>query len=103
MNIDVLKSSGPDELPGILLMVCADVFAPIRLIMFTLSYLESEIPRVMKLTRIVPLYKSENKTTPISLIPTTVKIFESLIYDHLVHHVESNNLMSSSQNGFLKK
>ena len=61
--------------------------------------MKSDFPRVMKLARIVPLYKSGDKTSPgkyrpISLTPIMKKIFESLIYENLVNHVENNNIMS---------
>ena len=106
-NIDVSNSSGPDEVPGVLFKVCADVFTPILLVVFTLSHKKSEITQAIKLAIIVPLYKSGGKIAPgkycpISLAPNIAKICESLVYNSLVNHVESNNIMSSSQHGFFK-
>ena len=61
----------------------------------------------MKIARIVPLYKSGDKTAPgyhlpISLTLIIAKIFESLIYDSLVSHVKINNIVISLQHEFLK-
>ena len=62
-------------------------------------------PSQFKLSRVKPLLKSGdkskfNKYMPISLLPSLSKIFESVIFDQLLHYFVENNLLSMEQFGF---
>ena len=59
----------------------------------------------LKLSRVKPLFKSGDKSKfnnyrPISLLPSLSKIFESVIFDQLLHYFVENNLLSMEQLGF---
>ena len=59
----------------------------------------------MKIAKILPLFKSGNKSLytnyrPVSLLPQFSKILERLYYNRLKHFVENNNIISDSQYGF---
>ena len=43
-----------------------------------------------------------NNYRPISLLTSISKILETIMFKRLVHHFESNNILTSTQFGFLK-
>ena len=62
-------------------------------------------PSQLKLSRVKPLFKSGDKSKfnnyrPISLLPSLSKIFESVIFNQLLHYFVENNLLSMEQFGF---
>ena len=63
-------------------------------------------PYPWKFASVIPVFKNcgdrsnPSNYRPISLLPVISKIFEALINDALVNHLESNNLFSDSQYGF---
>ena len=69
-------------------------------------YLHTGIyPSQLKLSRVKQLFKSGGKSKfnnyrPISLLPSLSKIFESVIFDQLLHYFVENNLLSMEQFGF---
>lgn len=63
------------------------------------------VPRDWKHSVVVPVFKSGNQYEPqnyrpISLLPVVSKILEKVIASQLTQHLESNNLLSSTQHGF---
>ena len=107
LQLDVHKAVGPDQVPCLVLKKFADLFAPILLKIFVRSYEESQVPLLMKEAHVVPLHKggsklSTNNYRPVSLTPIIAKVFESLIYDPLLAHVEGNNMLKEVQHGFRK-
>ena len=69
---------------------------------------ESEvIPEAMKIKSITPIFKKGDKSDPgnyrpISLTSHIIKIFERVIRNKLVCHLESNSILSNKQHGFRK-
>ena len=64
-------------------------------------------PDNMKLAKVCPVYKSDNKMEfsnyrPISILPTFSKILEKIIYSRLINFINKHNILSSSQYGFRK-
>ena len=45
--------------------------------------------------------KTKTKERPVSLLPTSSKIFEKLIFDSIYEFLDENNLFSSNQSGFI--
>jgi hypothetical protein len=65
------------------------------------------VPSQLKITKIVPIHKSGDKTVmdnyrPISLYDNFSKILEKVVYVRLSTFVENNNLITPSQFGFRK-
>ena len=72
---------------------------------FNLSFSSGVFPEKMKIAKILPLFKSGNKSLytnyrPVSLLPQFSKILERLYYNRLKHFIENNNIISDSQYGF---
>ena len=65
-------------------------------------------PDELKIARVIPLYKSGDKSDitnyrPISLLPVLSKIFEKLIHSRLTKFFNDNNVIYNKQFGFRKK
>ena len=105
INVDCNKSIGPDSILACILKNSADIFAPILLDIFKISYRDGIVPDQMKVTNIVPLFKAGDRTIcnnyrPVSLTPIIAKVFESIIHENLVEHIENNYIIHSGQHGF---
>ena len=62
----------------------------------------------MKIAKIIPIYKSKDKTDmgnyrPISLLPSTSKIHEKVVHRRLYGFCESNGILYHNQYGFRPK
>ena len=65
-------------------------------------------PGAFKVSKVIPLYKKGDSSLlvsyrPISLLPTTSKIFEKVIYGQLYEYFDKYNLLAEQQYGFHKQ
>ena len=79
---------------------------PALAILFWKCIVDGQIRSVWWEATITLIYKkgsrhSPSSYRPISLTSTPCKIFERVIKEKMLHHLQSNNLMSRSQHGFL--
>lgn len=98
-------SSGPDEIPAILLKKCADHLVQPLTAIFQLSISQGIFPQAWKDSYIIPIHKCASKNDvsnyrPIAKLSCIPKLFESILYDSLFFHCKP--LFSSFQHGFLK-
>ena len=75
--------------------------------MINLSIVQREFPDEMKLANILPIYKSENEQlvqnyTPISVLPYFSKIYERVIYNHIIDYIDDHTILYDKQFGFRK-
>ena len=101
------KSMGPDGLSPKLLMEVNDLIAYPLLLLFNKSLSESSVPQDWKQATITPIFKQGNRNAvenyrPVSLTSQICKIFESIIRDAIVQHLESQLLIKNTQHGFRK-
>lgn len=73
-----------------------------------LSLLHGVVPRLTKISKIIPIYKSDNKNIlenyrPISILPTFSKVLERTVYNRLSSYLDKLNILTPSQYGFRKK
>ena len=100
------KVQGHDEIPTSLLIDGID-FITEPLSDLVNRCLESSLfPTSEKLSKIVPIYKADERSKmdnyrPISLLPVLSKVFEYVVHELLYNYLEDNNL-SHSQFGFRK-
>ena len=102
------KSCGVDKIPGAIFYFCSDILIDHLVKLFNLILLSSEIPKALKIAKIIPILKKSFPTTiedfrPISILPSISKIFESLIYQHLMVKINLDNILMNFQFGFWKK
>ena len=72
---------------------------------FNLSFLTGIIPNALKIARVTPVYKANNKENfsnyrPISVLPCFSKILEKLTYKRAITFLNKNNILSNNQYGF---
>jgi hypothetical protein len=101
------KSCGPDNIHPKVLKECRkELGLPLKLL-FTKSLGEGKPPSTWKTGTIVPLHKGGTKDSPanyrpVSLTSVVCKIFESIMKEEIVRHLEQHNLILQTQHGFLK-
>ena len=96
-NSNLKKSAGYDGLNSVLIkQIKKNISVPLS-ILLNKSLISGEFPDLMKLAKVIPVYKKSNKNDlanyrPISLLPIFSKIFEKAVHKRLYHFLISNNL-----------
>ena len=103
------KSQGPDNIHPKFIKECKESLQQPLEIIFKKSLETGQIPvrDNWKQGNITAIFKSGSKTKaenyrPISLTSVPGNLFERLIRDEIVSHVERNNLFTQAQHGFVK-
>ena len=104
-DIDLFKATGPDSFPPKLLKELSNNLTPCLTLLFRASLHQSALPEDWKTTLVTPLFKRGNRSDPsdyfpISLTSVCCKVLEHIIYSNIASHLESYNVLSSSQFGF---
>jgi len=100
-------ADGPDELSARFLTEIKDHIVYPLFIIFRKSLDEGSVPDDWKSANISPIFKKGNRNMadnyrPVSLTSLICKMFESIIRDAVVRHLEDNSLLRDSQHGFRK-
>ena len=104
-RINTSKAGGPDNIhPKVISELKDQISYPLYKI-FQNSLEEGILPSIWKEALVKPIHKKGNKSQfknyrPVSLTPAIGKIMERIIRTDLLHHLESNNLLSKEQHGF---
>ena len=102
------KAIGPYSIPVYLLKMLNEYIAvPLRDIIYD-SFFSGLFPDLMKLAKVIPLYKKSfpenpNNYRPISLLSVFSKIIEKLMHTRLYTFLEKYNILHSLQFGFRSK
>ena len=102
-------SSTPDgDIPARILTKCRETLSEPIFLLWQDSFETGVIPPSMKTQFITPVYKKGDRTEaanyrPVSITSHIIKIFERVIRNNLVEHMEANNFLSPHQHGFRKK
>ena len=93
------------DLSVVVLKEGAHVFSAFIAKIFNQSITENCYPTLLKIARVVPIYKSGERTNvknfrPISVLPVLNKIFETLLFKRLNSFVENNSVLNDFQHGF---
>ena len=104
-EIPSYAAPGPDKLPALVLKECADEIAEAILMIWRKSLDTGEIPDIMKLQTIIPIYKKDSKSKPenyrpVSLTSHLIKLIGRVFRKKIVKHIEENNLLSNNQHAF---
>ena len=106
MNLDLSKASGPDCIPVVVLKNCEPELSYILAELFNMCLKESCFPDCWKVSSVVPVFKNvgERSTAknyrPVSLLSVVSKVFEKLVNNRIVDHLEICGLFSDFQYGF---
>ena len=105
-NLDSSKASGPDCIPVVVLKNCEPELSYILAKLFNKCLKESCFPNCWKVSSVVPVFKNvgERSTAknyhPVSLLSVVSEVFEKLVNNRIVDHLEKCGLFSDFQYGF---
>lgn len=104
-KLDSSKSAGPDTVPPILLIKCADQLSVPLYILFKRSINEGYMPLAWKRAFISPIHKKGSKNEivnyrPISKLCIIAKVFERIVYGQLYSALRTS--LPVSQHGFVR-
>ena len=106
MNLDLSKASGPDCIPAVVLKNCEPELSYILDELFNKCLKESCFPACWKVSSVVPIFKNNRERSivknyrPVSLLSVVSKVFEKLVNNRIVDHLEKCGLFSDFQYGF---
>ncbi len=91
-----------------MLKLSCDITAPSLTYIFNLSISTGVYVDDWKRARIIPVYKTEDRTKcenyrPISILPIISKLFEKEVFGQLYQYLIDNSLLSRFQSGFRPK
>ena len=106
LNINENKSPGPDNIHPFMIRCLADPLSKPLAILFNKSIKNSISPDQWLEALITAIYKKGEKNIadnyrPISLTSVFSKIFESVVRDAIVKHMNINNLFADQHHGFV--
>ena len=102
------KSSGFDEIDNVILKsIILSIVDPLVHI-FNLSLLHGKFPNLMKIAKIIPLFKKGDKLElgnyrPISLLTSFSKLLEKIIFARMTSFLKRYDILSRFQFGFREK
>ena len=104
-NLQVNKGSGFDDLSPKVVKGVIHMLAPVLTNIFNRSIEQGCFPDQMKVAKVTPIYKSDDKLAvtnyrPISVLPVLSKILEKIMYLRLTEFITANQLLSDKQYGF---
>ena len=105
-KLDSSKASGPDCIPVVVLKNCESEPSYILAKLFNKCLKEFCFPDCWKVSSVVPVFKNvgERSTAknyrPVSLLSVVSKVFEKLVNNRIVDHLEKCGLFSDFQYGF---
>ena len=107
LQLDEKKSSGPSDVLLNVLRISAPILVPHLVSIFNLSFKSGIFPDLMKLAKVIPIFKTGSKLSvnnyrPISLLSIFSKIFEKLVHKQLNDFLMLNSVFYESQFGFQK-
>ena len=104
-SINVNKATGPDNIPGRLLKIAADILSPLLTKIFNRSLSKGIYPSDWKMAKVLPVTINGEKCDrsnyrPICIISAVAKVFGKIVYNQFYSYLSNNNLLSNYQSGF---
>ena len=99
-NLDSSKASGPDCIPVVVLKNCEPKLSYILAELFNMCLKETCFPDCWKVSSVVPVFKKVGQKStaknyrPVSLLSVVSKVFEKLVNNRIVDHLENCGLFS---------
>ena len=105
-NLDSSKASGPDCIPVVVLKNCEPELSYMLVKLFNMCLKESCFPDCWKVSLVAPVFKNVGERSratnyrPVSVLSVASKVFEKLVNNRIVDHLENCDLFSDFQYGF---
>ena len=106
MNLDLSKASGPDCIPVVVLKNCGSELSFILAELFNKCLKESCSSDCWKVSSVVPVFKNVGVRStaknycPVSVLSVVSKVFEKLVNNRIIDHLEKYGHLSDFQSGF---
>ena len=105
INLDLSKVSGPDCIPVVVLKNCGPERSYILAELFNKCLKESCFPDCWKVSSVVPVFDIGDRSTAknyrsVSLLSVVSEVFEKLVNNRIIDHLEKSGLFSDFQYGF---
>ena len=99
------KTSSPNSIPYRIILLLKNEISKQLTDLFNLSFMTGVFPSVLKIAKVVPVFKKDSKLDysnyrPISLLSNTEKILEKLMYKRLYTFLDNKNIIYDLQFGF---
>lgn len=104
-KVKLSSASGLDEINAKLLKNIGHVASAYFVLIFSQSLSTGIIPDDWKVGKVVPIFKSGNKNSPLNYQPISLtsipcKLMEHVIYSYIINFLDSQNFFHHSQHGF---
>ena len=101
------KSSGEDDINGDIILECYPELKDILFFLCHKSFSTGIFPDKLKIAKVIPFFKTGEKTQmnnyrPISILPFISKILEKIMYQRVYSHLTLNKMLYDQQFGFQK-
>ena len=106
MNLDLSKASGPDCSPVVVLKNCEPELSYLLTQLFSKCLKDSCFPDCWKVSSVVPVFKNDWERSaaknycPVSLLSVVSKVFEKLVNNRIVNHLQKSGPFSDFQYDF---
>ena len=99
------KAPGADNIPISIVKRTLDLISDPLLSIINLSLSSGVFPDRLKISKIIPIFKSDNASLaqnyrPISILPAFSKIFERTVYNRIFQFLVDNDILFKHQFGF---
>ena len=104
-KFDPNKSAGHDDIGNyIIKRVANEISEPLTSI-FNLSISTGEVPRNLKIAKVIPIHKKDNPELcsnyrPVSVLPAVSKILERLVFNRSASFINKFDILNNKQFGF---
>ena len=104
-SINPKKAQGPDEIPCRILNELDNELTPALAAIFNQSLKTGELPLAWNEAIVTPIYKKGYRDPPANYRPISMtcvccKSIEHIICTHIIHHLDTHNILSKLQHGF---
>ena len=101
------SSSGWDNIPSLILKPFINDYIKPLTYVINKSFESGKFPNLLKIAKIIPIFKSGDKSMvsnyrPISVLSVFAKVYEKIMANHLLEFLNSNNTLYKFQFGFRK-
>ena len=102
------SSAGYDEIPAHILIQNTILYIKPLTHLVNSSINKGIFPDELKIAKVIPIFKSGNKESienyrPISILSVFTKVFEKVMYKHLINFVDKNDILYKYQFGFRRQ
>jgi len=101
------SSPGPDNIHPSAIKIANNYISPILVTLINYSFTDAIFPSILKQALVIPIYKADDKKDltnyrPISVLNAFSKIYENIIKNRLMSHIDKYNIIFNHQYGFRK-